>query len=279
MTTSFNTRSSKRASTYSLVCSATYVKTDGEKKYFRKFFKFQVENPLDIKTNTYNYGNDIFLEVQINNTSKQALYMDSIEFHPTQLFTSTTINPPTNDFHQNKSEELAKIIYMKPTNVKQFLYKLQPKNPDDPAAKNAENIGFMEIVWKSALGDTGRLKKDPIQRKIPSKSEVEVSLVGIPAVIELEKPFTVQCVITNRSGGLLIPRLFLLKEKMSGIMLNGISGLNLGQLQQNATKTVPLTLFPLKLGVQKITGIRVVETQTDKKYDFDNIVDVFVAYN
>jgi len=39
---------------------------------------------------------------------------------------------------------------------------------------------------------------------------------------------------------------------------------------------VTLNLFPLKPGVQKITGLRIIELQTDKKYDFDNIIDVFV---
>jgi Protein of unknown function (DUF974) len=36
-----------------LVCSATYIRHDGEKKYFRKFFKFNVESPFAIKAKSH----------------------------------------------------------------------------------------------------------------------------------------------------------------------------------------------------------------------------------
>jgi len=64
---------------------------------------------------------------------------------------------------------------------------------------------------------------------------------------------------------------------MSGILINGISGMNLGHLPQGATKKVPLTLFPLKPGIQKITGIRISELQTERKFDFDDLMDIFVG--
>ena len=36
-----------------LICSAVYTDASGERKYFRKFFKFQVNNPLSMKSKTH----------------------------------------------------------------------------------------------------------------------------------------------------------------------------------------------------------------------------------
>jgi hypothetical protein len=53
-----------------LVCTVNYIKHDGEKKYFRKYFKFQVMNPLSIKTQTYDLQQSIFLEGIIQNATQ-----------------------------------------------------------------------------------------------------------------------------------------------------------------------------------------------------------------
>lgn len=38
----------------SLVCAVSYLSSNGEQQNFRKFFKFQVMKPLDVKTKFYN---------------------------------------------------------------------------------------------------------------------------------------------------------------------------------------------------------------------------------
>jgi len=63
---------------------------------------------------------------------------------------------------------------------------------------------------------------------------------------------------------------------MTGIMWSGLSGQKLGRLAAGATSSVNLTLFAMKPGVQRINGIRVVDELTDKKYDFDDVIDIFV---
>jgi hypothetical protein len=48
------------------------------------------------------------------------------------------------------------------------------------------------------------------------------------------------------------------------------------KLDPGATSTVSLSLFPIKPGVHKITGIRIVDELTQKNYDFTDVIDVFV---
>ena len=39
---------------FSLVCGVSYITNDGEKMFFRKFFKFPVNKPIDVRTKFYN---------------------------------------------------------------------------------------------------------------------------------------------------------------------------------------------------------------------------------
>lgn len=68
----------KEIGTHILVCAVSYTTQAGEKMYFRKFFKFQVLKPLDVKTKFYNAETDeVFLEAQIQNMNLTYVYGES----------------------------------------------------------------------------------------------------------------------------------------------------------------------------------------------------------
>lgn len=46
---------------FSLICSVNYKTIADEKMYFRKFFKFPVAKPIDVKTKFYNAEARLFL--------------------------------------------------------------------------------------------------------------------------------------------------------------------------------------------------------------------------
>ena len=52
-----------------LICSALYTDAAGERKYFRKFFKFQVNNPLSMKSKTHVLAphNEVIVETMLQN--------------------------------------------------------------------------------------------------------------------------------------------------------------------------------------------------------------------
>jgi hypothetical protein len=125
---------------------------------------------------------------------------------------------------------------------------------------------------------------------------VELKLLNVPSEVILERPFGLQVEIFNRSDRLLNARLAFVRNKMTGVHVNGISGQvrsclqytlllqvfllmsfqQLGVIAPKASKVVPLSFFPLKPGVQKISGLQIVEIHSDKKYEFDNITSVLV---
>ena len=59
-----------------LICSALYSDAYGEKKYFRKFFKFQVQNPLSMKSKTHALDGlgQLLVETQMHNATCRAQF-------------------------------------------------------------------------------------------------------------------------------------------------------------------------------------------------------------
>jgi len=266
----------KENSIHILVCAVNYLKHDNEKKSFRKFFKFQVLNPFEISTKIYDlqYGN--FLSAQIQNTTQQPLFIEAVKFDPSPMFTAFDLS--VNDDHGGKKQLtsfLGDITYFNPQDIRQYLFRLEARH-DSRAAKASSVIGHLEIIWKSNMGETGRFQSLPIERKLPVAIDVELTIRKIPSHIFLEQPFSIQCELTNVSDKSILPRLTFLKSKMTGIAVNGISGQKLGSLSAGETTSITLTLMPVKPGVQKITGIRVTDEKTEKTYDFNDVLDVFV---
>ncbi|KTG31109.1 hypothetical protein cypCar_00030907 [Cyprinus carpio] len=96
----------KEIGTHILVCAVSYTTQTGEKLYFRKFFKFQVQSnfsfnsilnqvlkPLDVKTKFYNAETDeVFLEAQIQNITTSPMFMEKVSLEPSMMYNVTELN-------------------------------------------------------------------------------------------------------------------------------------------------------------------------------------------
>merc|ERR1711970_1348640 len=84
----------KELGTHILVCAVSYVGPAGENLSFRKFFKFQVMKPLDVKTKFYNVESDeVFLEAQVQNITQTTITLDRVTLEPSHTFTVTSLAP------------------------------------------------------------------------------------------------------------------------------------------------------------------------------------------
>ncbi|KAF9964879.1 hypothetical protein BGZ70_005794 [Mortierella alpina] len=103
-----------------LVCSIQYSTLDGQQKSFRKFYKFQVMNPLSVKTKVnhpppsttaisvqdhtnqnivssainmnVSRGGLVMLEAMVQNVSGVTMWMERMRFEPTDVFTIKDLN-------------------------------------------------------------------------------------------------------------------------------------------------------------------------------------------
>lgn len=60
----------------------------GQPQSFRKFFKFQVVKPLDVKTKFYNAESDeVYVEAQIQNLTTGPICLEKVSLESSHLFT------------------------------------------------------------------------------------------------------------------------------------------------------------------------------------------------
>jgi trafficking protein particle complex subunit 13 len=245
-----------------LVCSVHYTPSspskssqiDTQRKFFRKFFKFQVLNPLSVKTkvNSLEDGR-ICLEIQVQNQAIIPLYLQPIQLDANKLFTAE-------DMCVRDDGSVFDNSILQSQDTRQYLFILHPKDANDLTTKTTSSLGSLDIYWTSTLGQVGHLQTSQLVRKLPSINPFEMSIVTMPKVIKVEKPFKITFRIRNN---LEKERLRLsvhgIKAKMSNLVLRGSSVHDVGTLDGQSTYDFELEFFPLVPGLHKLCGLSISE--------------------
>ncbi|XP_065331752.1 trafficking protein particle complex subunit 13 [Cloeon dipterum] len=254
--------------THILVCEVSYTSTAGLAKSFRKFFKIQVLNPLNVKTNFYNAeSDDVYLEAQVQNMTAGPICLEKVQLESSTAFTVRSLN------QVNGRSVFGSVNVVQPQACRQFLYCLSPK----PSLASATNIGKLDIVWRSNLGERGRLQTSQLQRMIPEYRDVRITVIELPNMVYIEEPFTFTCKLFNTSGRKMELTLNLHTTTPCNLVWADISGKLLGTLEAAASKELTLTAVPLATGLHNISGIQLKDSLNKKTYDYDELAQVFVV--
>ncbi|XP_056397478.1 trafficking protein particle complex subunit 13 isoform X4 [Hyla sarda] len=268
----------KEIGTHILVCAVSYTTQTGEKMYFRKFFKFQVLKPLDVKTKFYNAETDeVFLEAQIQNITTSPMFMEKVSLEPSIMYNVSELNSVVKDGEGLSTFGLK--TYLQPLDTRQYLYCLKPKPEFAEKAgviKGVTVIGKLDIVWKTNLGERGRLQTSQLQRMAPGYGDVRLSLETIPDTVSLEEPFDITCKITNCSSERTMD-LILEMCNTNSIHWCGVSGRELGKLHPSSSLFLTLTLLSSVQGLQSVSGLRLTDTFLKRTYEYDDIAQVCVV--
>jgi len=127
--------------------------------------------------------------------------------------------------------------FLNPQDIKQYLFKLSPK---DEKARTANSIGKLDILWKTTMGEKGRLQTSQLPRKPPTYSDVEVEITSIPKAVRLEEPFTLGLSVANNTSSIVSPKLFFTKSKMGYMSYVGPSTLTLGEIKPQQKKLIEI---------------------------------------
>lgn len=267
----------KEVGQHILVCAVTYKTPLNEKMFFRKYFKFPVSKPIDVKTKFYNaednLNNDVYLEAQIQNTSALPMMLEKVVLEPSDFYLATEISPPSAE-----SEDDLEQRYLNPMDVRQFLYCLKPNIADYSLNyyKGGTSIGKLDMVWRTTMGERGHLQTSPLQRIAPGYGDLRLTVEKIPAVVDLKQIFEMVCRLHNCSERSLDLVLTLDGTLQPGIVFSCVSGVHLGQLRPSSVVDFTLQLLPLQAGLQSISGIRVTDTFLKRTYEHDEIAQVLV---
>ncbi|XP_065185608.1 trafficking protein particle complex subunit 13-like [Sycon ciliatum] len=260
----------KELGTHILVCTVSY-QYQGEKLHFRKFFKFQVMKPLDVKTKFYTVEDgDLFLEAQIQNIMTQPLFLETVALEPSHLYTIQTLKEETDTtaFAEGRAR------YLADGDTKQVLYRLKPKQVN--FARNVSAVGKLDIVWRTNFGERGRLQTSQLQHMISVTPELRLQVLISPSVVSLEQPFDIRVAAINMTEHQMNLRLVLAKLKTGGLLWSGISGKHIGEITPGSQVELTLTALPVVCGLQSIGGVRLTDISCGKTHEFENFAQVFV---
>ena len=197
----------KELGTHILVCEVSYSAPGKPKLNFRKFFKFNVMKPLDVKTKFYNAeSEDVFLEAQVQNVTAGPLCLEKVGLDPSPMFKETSLNNVM-DTKGNIQEDyqrhvFGKYNYLQPQDSRQYLFCLTPRSElktNYKQLKGTTNIGKLDIIWRTNMGDRGRLQTSQLQRMAPNHGDVRFNVESIPSIVRVNQAFKLTCMIINNS--------------------------------------------------------------------------------
>ena len=196
----------KELGTHILVCEVVYSSPGKSKLNFRKFFKFNVMKPLDVKTKFYNAeSEDVFLEAQVQNVTAGPLCLEKVGLDPSPMFKVTSLNQVMDSRGNVQDDQIhvfGKYNYLQPQDSRQYLFCLTPRNDlkaNYKQLKGATNIGKLDIIWRTNMGDRGRLQTSQLQRMAPNHGDVRFNVENIPSIVRVNQAFKMTCVIINNS--------------------------------------------------------------------------------
>lgn len=254
-----------------------------DRKFFRKFFKFSVNKPLDVKTKAYNLKNDIYLEAQIQNIMPIPMFLYSVTLQAAAFYNATDLN----DFKlvDGTSEEddsgeptttFGKLTYLNPQDSRQYLYRLSPKDANDAAIRTNMQIGKLDVSWRTNLGEQGRLQTSPLSRKPPPPRDIEVTVLATPTEVRCGQGFTMSLRVKNWTASAM--ELSLLEEQVKAepILLDGISSSHLGALEAGGSMDMSLDLIAVSTGVHFVSGVSLRDRVTGKTHPLLPLPSCFV---
>lgn len=112
---------------------------------------------------------------------------------------------------------------------------------------NATQIGKLDIVWRSNIGERGRLQTSQLHRMAPDYGDLRVTTKEIPMEVLLEQMIEFKCHVINTSERNMDLSLSL--ESNSSLAWYGVSDIMIGSLKPGAFVDIPLCLIPLETGL------------------------------
>ncbi|XP_015785866.1 trafficking protein particle complex subunit 13 [Tetranychus urticae] len=262
-----------------LIFSISYRTVTDEPHIFRKYFKFQVEKPLDVKTKFYNAESDeVYLEALLQNLTNLPICLERVTLEPSQYFNVKGLNKVTIDGEEQWV--FGKINRFNPMESRQYLFCLTPK-PEVKAnlklLRSVTVIGRLDIVWISGIAVPGHLQTSPLERMAPNYVDIRLTIEGIPSQAELRHKFNITFRITNYCDFDIEPALiFDNKDEKQAILWLGVSGKVLDRISPHQCYDFTLTAYPIDTGLQAIPKVKISDTLSKNFYEFDEMAYVFI---
>ena len=104
-------------------------------------------------------------------------------------------------------------LLLRPSQVHRYLYAVAPEKNSKTTTET--KVGRISMVWKTTMGETARLQTALIEREIPPRLGVELSIRNCPTSMVLGNKYTLHCALINHTSA---------ASKMQVDFGNGVKG-------------------------------------------------------
>lgn len=149
-----------------------YLTKEGGNKTFRKFYRFQVVNPLVIQESVIRSGDSscfVSLSVKYDVDAKIGpITLADVEFVPAKGLTATAVAQKT---EREDPEALSaldlfdKADFLQPGSSLRFLFRVEASSRESLAKGigAGDVLGYAMLTWRKAMGETGKITSPSIQ--------------------------------------------------------------------------------------------------------------------
>jgi len=287
----------KELSQHTLVCTATYTCSDGERKHFPQYFKFTPQNPLSVRTKVRAAGDDTLLETCVENRTKAPLLISLLRFDPAPHLSVEELEASGPEVHSEENpppgsdpigDYMRRLRTVQPDGgTRHFLFLLRREGgAGRPEASNS--LGRLEIRWHGNMGEAGRLQTQQIMGAASSRKELELKVTGLPPEIWIHRTFEAELTVQSHVDGRLGPLRLVCGGRPAGgrggaqaaqpgaVVATGPDSVVLPELAPFGSASVKLRMVAVEAGVQAISGVSVLDEREGKPYSEVTPTQVFV---
>ena len=300
-----------------LRAEVTSLAADGNLKTFRKFYRFQVTYPVELRERTVRAGDAacwVALTVEYTNnaeyaSSRDVIVIPEVQFQPAEGLEAKCIGAPsargTSAGNSNETTEGVNLYdnadILQRGTVVRYLFYVQAASEQAKLRGLAANdlLGQAAVTWRKSMGENGKILSPPIlcpkaSREGPifksglsvdmaasQKREIPVTVEPIdpPRRMSWQVPTKLQFLVVNHENTEKTVQLQF-QSTNSGLVVYGQSSLSLGTIPANGGSKVAVVNFvALSAGLLRLDGCFVVDLATDTIIAQPPLLDIFVEHD
>jgi hypothetical protein len=146
-----------------------YLASEGMNKTLRKFYRFNVSNPLNIRELTVRSGDDsCFVSIAVENVSQHAMTISSVTFETPAGLVSERIGEtsPIKTTERKRAVQLYDSCgRLEPKAAYRYMFRVTTAS-QDAALKGiacGDELGKAVLEWKKTMGEAGRMASSPVR--------------------------------------------------------------------------------------------------------------------
>jgi len=284
----------KELGVHILICTVLYMTENNEQRTFKRFYKFQVHNPIAVKTKVNSLSDGrIFFEAQIQNTSQNRMYLERVSFEPHDSYhckdlnyvvqdKSPYLNEPkktnnnsnsTTTIQKKKKSIFGSSNILLANNVRQYLFMLE----QIPGISPLNKLGKLDIQWRTNFGEIGHLQTSTLSRKIPPIEYLHVKVTSIqPDIIRIEQPFQCTIELTNNSPSDMNVQFSLSKNDYNSSILCKGKCMKSVKVESQKSQSFTIQFIPIVSGLHSLGSFKLVDIISGLSKELDHLTDIYI---